>query len=58
MKNIKINHPDGEISLQELQKDVDTAISISGQNHHCFTPKTVQSLIYKIIELQKALDKS
>jgi len=48
MKNIIINHPDGNVTLQEIQNDVNVAILRYGSNELAFTAKTVQALIDKI----------
>lgn len=48
-----INHPDGVCSLHEIQKDVKAWQLMQGDNKFGFTCKTVQSLINKIVELQK-----
>lgn len=48
-----IKHLDGDITLGQLQKDVNAWNYIKGDtNSFGFTSKTVQSLIDKIIELQ------
>jgi len=43
-----INHPDGNVTLQEIQNDVNVAILRYGSNEFAFTAKTVQALIDKI----------
>lgn len=61
MSNIKqntvINHPDGVVTLQEIQNDVDAWKTYSAFNPDAwgFTAKTVQALIDKIVELQEVI---
>jgi hypothetical protein len=52
---IIIKHPQGDVSIQELQNDVNKARDIYGNNQYAFTPMTVQALIDKIIELNNTL---
>lgn len=51
MKTILINHPEYEISLDELQDDVNAAKSKFLRYQFAFTTMTVQSLIDKVNEL-------
>ena len=53
MEKIIIKHPDGDISLVELQNDVDAAKAKGLTNQWAFTPETVQALINYIIENKK-----
>lgn len=51
MKTIIINHPEYEISLDELQDDVNAAKSKFLKYQFSFTAMTVQALIDKVNEL-------
>lgn len=52
---IIINHPQGDFTLESIQKDVDVAKIKFGKYNFCFTVPTVQSLIDKIIEQEQII---
>lgn len=52
MKNITVNHPNGSLTLEELQADVNAAKQKGLSERWAFTPETVQCLIDKINQLQ------
>lgn len=47
-----INHPNGDCSLGEIQKDVTAWTAMQGNDTFGFTSKTVQALIDTIISLR------
>lgn len=58
LENTVINHPDGIITLMDLQLNVRAwNNNIDNKNAFGFTSKTVQALINKIIELQKDINR-
>lgn len=56
MKTILINHPQGVITLKELQEDVNIAQKRIGSHEFAFTTQTVQALIDRIIKDSETID--
>jgi len=51
-----IEHPDGNITLEELQNDIDEWLKTHSPDELGFTAKTIQALINKISELSTTCD--